>query len=172
MEDFITGHTIKLNRQKKKNKDYYGNIFTCLNNVSSSLVLAFCYLINQDTRRFVLICWVSCRRRQMPSMFMKFLFQELLNHLQVGLHTANETQSDFSQRFVRTVTVHHHKSSMRWLSQCISGSCHRGGHVGQERMLPGSLAFIRRATRPVGLYSVSGPSMEGEPKLPGKLWSE
>lgn len=61
---------------------------------------------------------------------------------------------------------------MRWLSQCIMEGWHCCGHVGQERILPGSLAFIRSATRPVGLYSVSGPSMEGDPRPPGKLWSE
>lgn len=61
---------------------------------------------------------------------------------------------------------------MHWLSQCIMESWQRSGHVGQERMLPGSLAFMRRATRPVGLYSASGPSMEWEPRPPGKLWSE
>lgn len=62
--------------------------------------------------------------------------------------------------------------NMLRLSQCIMGSWRYYGHVGQERMLPGSLAFILSATRPVGLYSVSGPSMEGDPRPPGKPWRE
>lgn len=47
------------------------------------------------------------------------------------------------------------------------------GHVGQDRRLPGSLAFMRSATRPEGLYSDSGlGSKEWAPRLPGKLCSE
>jgi len=47
------------------------------------------------------------------------------------------------------------------------------GHVGQDNRLPGSLVFMRRATRPEALYSDSGPgSKEWAPRLPGKPWSE
>lgn len=61
---------------------------------------------------------------------------------------------------------------MLWLSQCIMEGWHCRGHVGHERRLPGSLAFIRSATRPAGLYSDSCGSREGDASPPGKLWSE